>query len=160
MEKLLSHYTATGFVLNKNRDKILFIFHKKLQLWLPPGGHVDEGELPHEAVLREVFEETGVRAHIIDPIGVLNLTEDEPEKQMPTPYAIFHEKIPAYGNIAAHLHYDFLYHMQAVEEAIRHAEREVVEAQWFDWQQVQEITTTKGSKIICEKLFKMNQVKL
>jgi 8-oxo-dGTP diphosphatase len=26
-----------------------------------PGGHVEEGELPIEAVVREVFEETGVR---------------------------------------------------------------------------------------------------
>ena len=152
MEKIVSHYTATGFVLNKECSKILFIFHKKLQVWLPPGGHVDEGELPHEAVVREVFEETGVRAHIIDPVGFLGLMDHGQEIQIPTPYAIFHEKIPAHGDVEAHMHYDFLYHMQALEETVVHAEREVTGAQWFDRQQIQKVNTTNGSKAICEKL--------
>jgi len=155
MEKLLSHYTATGFVVNKKRDKLLFIFHKKLQLWLPPGGHVDAGELPHEAVLREVFEETGVRAQIIDPVGILDLLDGASEVQIPTPYAVFHERIPAHGDVVAHMHYDFLYHMQAIEETVVHAEHEVTEAQWFDQQQIQKLNTTKGSKAICEKLLKV-----
>jgi hypothetical protein len=87
MTKLESHYTATGFVINKAGDRVLFIFHKKLHFGLPPGGHIDEAELPHEAVVREVFEETGVRAEIVDPIGDLKVGFDGTEIQIPTPEA-------------------------------------------------------------------------
>ncbi|MFH1779835.1 MAG: NUDIX domain-containing protein, partial [Candidatus Micrarchaeota archaeon] len=60
---LKKDFTATGFVVNPEKTNVLLIFHKKLGLWLPPGGHINEGEMPHEAVLREVKEETGVSTH-------------------------------------------------------------------------------------------------
>ena len=34
-------------------------------MWLPPGGHVEPNELPDDAAVREVLEETGVRAELI-----------------------------------------------------------------------------------------------
>ncbi len=152
MTKIESHYTATGFVLNKSGDRILFIFHKKLQIWLPPGGHIDAGEFPHDAVIREVFEETGVRAKIVDPIGDLALPIDGLEKQIPAPIAILHEKIPAYGDKAAHLHYDFLYHMVAFDEVLTHAENEVEAAHWFTLDEILNCKTTEGAKVISKRL--------
>ena len=58
---------------------MLLLFHAKLAMWLPPGGHVDPNELPDDAAVREVLEETGVRAELIgertprvgDPIPLL-----------------------------------------------------------------------------------------
>ena len=35
-------------------------FTKKLGLWLQPGGHLDSGEAPSDAALREAGEETGL----------------------------------------------------------------------------------------------------
>lgn len=46
--------------------KILLVHHKKLDVWLAPGGHIDPDELPHHAAIRECFEETGVRIEVID----------------------------------------------------------------------------------------------
>jgi 8-oxo-dGTP pyrophosphatase MutT (NUDIX family) len=40
-------------------------WHRKLGRWLPPGGHVEPNELPDEAAVREVFEETGVHARLL-----------------------------------------------------------------------------------------------
>ncbi|MFA5075337.1 MAG: NUDIX domain-containing protein [Candidatus Babeliales bacterium] len=154
--KLELHYTATGFVLNKSGDRILFILHKKLQIWLPPGGHVDEGELPHEAVVREVFEETGVRAEIVDPIGDLGLVVNGQEIQISTPIAVFHENIPAHGVKPEHLHYDFLYHMKSLEEHLVHAEKEIEAAHWFTLDEVLNCKTTKGSQAICKILMSKN----
>ena len=45
---MVNHFTATGFVFNES-GKILMIKHKKLGVWLPPGGHIDENELPCKA---------------------------------------------------------------------------------------------------------------
>jgi 8-oxo-dGTP diphosphatase len=36
--------------------------HRKSGLWLPPGGHVEDGEDPREAVTREAREELGISA--------------------------------------------------------------------------------------------------
>ncbi len=44
--------TTNAFVFYEN--KLLVIHHKKLNIWLHPGGHVDENESFFEALLREI----------------------------------------------------------------------------------------------------------
>lgn len=43
--------------------ELLVIHHKRLGTWLPIGGEMEPGETPLEAARRELFEETGLRAH-------------------------------------------------------------------------------------------------
>src|SRR5215469_2720234 len=40
--------------------------HRKSGLWLPPGGHVEDGEEPRAAVVREAHEELGIAARFQD----------------------------------------------------------------------------------------------
>jgi ADP-ribose pyrophosphatase YjhB (NUDIX family) len=40
--------------------------HRKSGLWLPPGGHVEDGEDPRQAVIRETREELGIPAELAD----------------------------------------------------------------------------------------------
>jgi 8-oxo-dGTP pyrophosphatase MutT (NUDIX family) len=53
-------FCVAVFVVHDGR--ILLHWHRKLGRWLPPGGHIEPNELPDEAAIREVFEETGVQA--------------------------------------------------------------------------------------------------
>jgi 8-oxo-dGTP diphosphatase len=62
---MAQHLTASGVVFYE--DHVLLIHHKRIGAWLPPGGHVEDMELPHEAVVREVFEETGVAVEVLSP---------------------------------------------------------------------------------------------
>ena len=58
--------TAAGYVFHNS--KLLLIYHTKLNMWLPPGGHIEPNEIPDDAALREIEEETGVKARIIDAL--------------------------------------------------------------------------------------------
>jgi len=53
------HFTVAVFVVSGG--KVLLHHHRKLGMWLPPGGHIERDELPDDAAVREVWEETGVR---------------------------------------------------------------------------------------------------
>jgi len=46
-------------------DYTLLVDHTNAQLWLPSGGHVDVGEHPREAAVREAKEELGVKAEFV-----------------------------------------------------------------------------------------------
>ena len=47
-------------------DHLLLVDHINAQLWLPTGGHVEEGEHPRTTVAREVVEELGIQAQFLE----------------------------------------------------------------------------------------------
>jgi 8-oxo-dGTP pyrophosphatase MutT (NUDIX family) len=56
-------FTVAVLVIREGR--ILLHWHAKLGRWLPPGGHIETNELPDEAAIREVLEETGVQITLL-----------------------------------------------------------------------------------------------
>ncbi|MCW6160140.1 MAG: NUDIX domain-containing protein [Candidatus Micrarchaeales archaeon] len=91
--------TATGIVVNGG--KLLLVHHKKLKLWLPPGGHVEENELPNDCVVREIKEETGLDVEII---GKPRQEAGGRVFRMPVPYMMQLEDI-----LGTHWHFDLIY---------------------------------------------------
>ncbi len=57
------HFTVAVFVVSDR--KVLLHWHRKLGMWLPPGGHIERDELPDEAAVREVLEETGLGVELV-----------------------------------------------------------------------------------------------
>ena len=53
-----THVTASAIVVGP-RGTVLHL-HKRLGIWMQPGGHVDAGEVPAEAAQREATEELGL----------------------------------------------------------------------------------------------------
>ena len=73
---LPSHVTASAVVLDERSTTVLLHLHRRLDRWLQPGGHVEPGEHPDDAAVRETVEETGVAvAH--PPAGPLVVHLDE-----------------------------------------------------------------------------------
>ena len=102
------HFTATGFVVDGSRT--LLHWHRRLQQWMPPGGHIEPDEDPVQAVLREIEEETGLVTEVI--VGQAAAPFDYPE-QLPAPYTILVEDIP--GPDEPHKHIDLIYFCRAVD---------------------------------------------
>lgn len=63
MSEVTRDFTVATFVIHES--KVLLLWHKKLSMWLPPGGHIDQHELPDEAAVREVREETGLEVELL-----------------------------------------------------------------------------------------------
>ena len=74
--------------------------HKKLGRWFPPGGHVERDELPDDAAVREVLEESGVRVALV---GEKALPVTEP-RQLIRPRGVQLEAIAP-----NHEHIDLIY---------------------------------------------------
>ena len=77
--KRVDEISAGGLVVDKSGTKGLLIgrldpkdaSHERL-LWSLPKGHIEEGETPEQAALREVAEETGINGEITRSLGVID----------------------------------------------------------------------------------------
>lgn len=110
VEKRKVDFVASAFMLNPAGDKILFIQRVKEPLigfWLPPGGHLDEGESPDNAVIREVREETGLEAFFESPPD-WDIQADEHVQRIVLPHIIQREFINY-----QHDHIDLIYLLRA-----------------------------------------------
>src|SRR5690349_5405751 len=56
-------FTVGIFVVQD--EKILLIHHRKLDKWLPLGGHIELDEDPEQAALREAKEESGLEVELL-----------------------------------------------------------------------------------------------
>ena len=92
-----------------HRERVLLALHRKLGMWLPPGGHIEPNELPDEAAVREVLEETGVRCELV---GERALQRDYP-RQLIRPEGLQLEDIAP-----GHQHVDLVYFARALSEKI------------------------------------------
>jgi ADP-ribose pyrophosphatase YjhB (NUDIX family) len=119
---LTRDFTVATFVVHN--DEVLLLWHRKLQRWLPPGGHIEPNELPDEAAVREVAEETGVAVELVGPIG---LPVERP-RQLIRPAGVQVEDIAP-----DHQHIDLIYFARPVDPnccaAIGNHESE--EVGWF-----------------------------
>lgn len=130
-------FVASAFVFSEERT--LLIYHRKLQKWLCPGGHVDPNELPSEAAIREVLEETGLEVEILSEEHVW--VDNWNATSFPRPYLCMLEEIPAYGTQPAHQHIDFVYISRPVKGQETLNDSETDGLRWFTLEEVDALTS-------------------
>ena len=131
-------FTATGIVFNAAHD-ILLVHHKRLDRWLPPGGQIHPGERADQAVLREIFEETGVRAALI-PNKRSVPTGDTFVLELNLPFAVLAYDMQGTGQ---HNCVDSIFLCRATDDAatLVPQEAEVQAAGWFTFAQLGQLNT-------------------
>lgn len=125
------HFTASAFVLDARRSSLLLILHKKLGLWLQPGGHVELGDTGAAAAARrEVLEETGVAA--LEPL----LARDEL-------FDLDIHRIPARRAELEHEHFDVRFAFVAPDDTLVQSD-EVAGARWIPLGEVSSVTADES----------------
>ena len=128
---LLAHMTASAWVLNRKRDKVLMVYHKIYDSWSWTGGHADGETELSKVALKEVQEETGVKSAklLSDDIFSLEvLTVDG------------HEKRGEY--VPSHLHLNVTYLIEADEhDALTVCQAENSGVRWFSLEAALEDST-------------------
>lgn len=103
-EKLERQYTTSVILLTKETLKrILLVFHKKIGMCVPPGGHQEKDENPVVMATREVFEETGIN---IDSSLSSLIIKRSNFNILPRPDFLFEELIPHHKKEFSHYHLD------------------------------------------------------
>ena len=108
----VTHVTASGIVVGP-RGTVLHL-HKRLGIWMQPGGHVDAGEVPAEAAQREATEELG-------------LAVEHPESGPLLIHIDVHDA--AHG----HTHLDLRYLLFGPDDDPHPPPGESPDARWFGW---------------------------
>lgn len=129
------HVTGSAIVVGPRG--VVLLKHKRLGLWLQPGGHVDPGESPWEAALREAAEETGLDVAFAGPVDADGVPE------------LIHVDVHAGGR--GHTHLDTRYLLDGGDADPAPPEGESQEIAWFDWDTAIEMADP-GVKSILEKL--------
>jgi 8-oxo-dGTP pyrophosphatase MutT (NUDIX family) len=132
----LIDFTTSGYIVHKN--KVLLLHHKKIGLWLQPGGHIELNEDPLQALLRELQEETGLSATDLEIIDWSpNRPADSPDysggKSLPVPF-----DLNVHNFNAGHQHIDLGYLVRAKTDHI-HLEAEAAHSiGWFTKSQMRQ----------------------
>lgn len=73
------HFTGSALVVDATAERVLLLFHTKLQRWLQPGGHLDGDANLAASALREATEETGIEGlRVVVPAVDLDVHEVRP----------------------------------------------------------------------------------
>lgn len=130
-ENELAHFTASSWAVNKERTKVLMIYHNIYQSWSWTGGHSDgEADLLKVAI-KELREETGVQNVKVlkngDIFSLEILTVDG------------HMKKGKY--VSSHLHLNVTYLLEVDEKEILHLkEDENSGVKWVPMNQVKNVS--------------------
>ena len=122
-------FVASVFVVNER--KVLLVHHKKLGMWLPPGGHIKENELPTGCAIREAKEETGLDIEIVG--------EEEHYERVKI---MLHPKIVQLEDIEpGHQHIDLIYFAKLRDKSqeIKNNDEGVNEVRWFSKEELGEV---------------------
>lgn len=115
------HLTASAWIVNQKRDKVLLHHHQALDKWIQLGGHLEKEELLQEAALREAVEESGLNSLSVVEQKIFDLDV---------------HKIPTAKNEAEHFHYDLRLLLEADAEDELEKSSESKNLKWIDLNKV------------------------
>ena len=137
--------TVAGYIIAD--DKVLLVHHRKLDLWLPPGGHIEQNETPDDALIREIKEETGLDVEILNQSNLPK--EGNIKRSCAIPIAA------NVHNVGDHDHYCLFYLCTPKNKAALNINKELKDAQWFSQEDLDKPHVPKDVRNIGLKAFEI-----
>ncbi len=128
-----------------NQDKVLLIHHKKLNLWLPVGGHIDKDETPDEAIIREIKEETGLDAELVHKCNAPLAGSTKKNLALP-----FHTNVHSVGD---HDHCCLYYICKLLSDKVTIKKDELNSAEWFTKEDLKQERVPEDVRYIALRAF-------
>lgn len=115
---LSEHFCSFFLPIDIESKSIYLVDHIKAKMWIPPGGHIEEGESPRDAVVREFVEELSYRLEE-EKIELFDLSITSIEDP----------------NRTCKTHYDFWYAVFISQQDFRFERKEFHDARWFSFEE-------------------------
>lgn len=134
------HFTSSAIILNKERTKMLMIYHKIYNSWAWVGGHSDgDSDLLHVA-MKEAKEETGIK-------NVIPISKDIYSLEIVTVNG--HEKRGKY--VGSHVHLNATYLLEADENESIHIKED--ENSGVKWVPIDEIVKVSSEPWVATRIY-------
>lgn len=133
---LMGHLTGSAWIVNARGDATLLTHHRKLDIWVQPGGHADGEPDLLKVALKEAVEETGLQP--LEPVD----------------HRIFDldiHLIPDRGNVPAHYHYDVRFALQHNGDGVFTVSEESHDLAWVSLDQLSDYTKEVSLHRMAEK---------
>lgn len=131
-----AHFTGSVMVVSADGAQTLLHHHRKLDKWLPFGGHCDGEEDVLSVARREALEECGIEGLIL---------------ASPRPFDLDIHVIPARSNEPEHEHFDIRWMMIAPEDAAFKISEESLALRWFSPAEMEALPLTAGNRRLLAK---------
>src|SRR5687768_11839502 len=113
-------FTVAIFVVQ--HGKVLLVHHRKLDKWLPLGGHIELDEDPEQAALREAEEESGLKVELVG---------ERPPTTEPGTRALIGPRFLDIHKISdTHEHIGMIYWARPASSSLQRAEAEHHDLRW------------------------------
>ncbi len=132
---LKGHLTASAWVVDPGRKRVVLLLHTKLGLWLQAGGHADGNPDLLEVALQEVREETGLE---VKPVN-RNI------------FDVDIHTIPARKEVPEHLHFDVRFLFEADPSIALQINHESQKLAWIPLEKVAEHNSDRSILRLVDK---------
>lgn len=143
-EHIHSHFCVYFLLFDPKKNLVFLGHHKKSGLWIPTGGHIDQGETMDETVVREADEELGMK---------LNKKEVGAPRFL-TITKIDHETIPC------RKHFDIWYILEIDSTALKIDQekftKEFFEGSWMSFGKANNLVKDKNTLHVLDKIQEKN----
>jgi 8-oxo-dGTP diphosphatase len=137
---------VTGVIVHNNR--VVLVHHKKLNTWLPIGGHVELDEDTDQAILREIKEESGLEKEDLEFVSIR--PDVSGARFLLTP-----QFVDIHDINEGHRHLALTYFIKSKTDVITLAEKEHNTIKWFNLEEIEHSDINDNVRFLCREALKI-----